>query len=89
MSWRAGFSAEVDPAESSIEYGFVPEDQHGAFMAAEEACNQESGHPRLEPLTEDQIRDFYRALLQAKQRLEDQGYAVSESPSDPVPRVGR
>lgn len=79
---RAGFSAEVDPDEPSLEVSDPGPGQHGALTQAEEACEQEIGVPQVEPPNEPEIRAFYRALLESKRCLEDLGYEISDPPSE-------
>lgn len=80
---RAGFSAEVDPSEPSLEVGYVAEDQVEAYKAADEACLREIGEPQPpDPPSEAEIRAFYDELLETKGCLEDLGYEISEPPSE-------
>ena len=60
----------------------IPPEQRSAFMAAKDACEAQIGEPPTpRPLSEQEIRDRYDYLVQARQCLIDLGYTMSEPPS--------
>lgn len=79
----AGWDVAVGPAGDSYHANNLSGEQRPAYIEAEAACEAEVGPPpEVEPLSQAEIREHYRFLLDARECLIGLGYSISEPPSE-------
>lgn len=79
----AGWNAEVVPPGDGIAVNSVTAEQSAAYREAFDVCNARVGPaPTPAQLSEDEIRDRYQFLLEARECLIAAGFAVSDPPSE-------
>lgn len=80
---QAGWDVVLAPAGDSYQLPNLSGEQRPAFIEADAACQEQVGPPPApEELSEAEIREHYRFLLDARQCLVDLGYSISDPPSE-------
>lgn len=68
-------------AGNNIEATLTSE-QQDPYLAAVQACKEDFGYDQAIELDESQLKELYRGLVAMTRCIEDQGYSISEIPSE-------
>lgn len=76
-----GFAVKVNEEQGNFDSVDLPPEQYDAWNSHMEKCGQKVGDPKIDELTDAQVRDHFDDYLATANCLEELGYEISEPPS--------